>query len=307
MRRLGHPIVAIAAVLPAMDAKKTPFTTAPGYHMGLTSRLHGASAAQARVAATFSTTTMSRTATVTPHREFLQSIFNRKAEKVKVDTVNFDKETLRYRGSLFGMPADTVIFYVKLTASVVTVTAVLYVFLKGYVFLSRFSLQTVARMGFMGGFVTCMICYTTVLQLIRRSQINASAVYNQSIALVMHNEKVQQFLGSHPRTGDFKSYCATGGFKLPLLRRIRSGSYELSDLLGLKQRRLQMLFVLKNPGSGHEGVVSCDVRKESTGFMTSTNYFNSLSITLTDGKSKDPETIILIGRPEDVVYRKLLR
>lgn len=241
------------------------------------------------------------------HRTFLDSFLGRQQHKVKLDDVAYDKTTTRYSGTIFGFPADNVVFYAKVAGATIAILAAVYVFFKGYVILSRFSLQTVARMGFMGGFATCLICYTTALSLVRRYRINAGTVYNQSIALVMHNEKVVQHLGSHPRTGEFRAYNSIGGFKLPLLRRIRSGSYELADLLGLKQRRLQMLFTLKNPSSGNEGLVSCDVRKESTGFMSSTNVYKSLSITLySENKKAEPETIILVGKPEDVVYQSLI-
>ncbi|EPY43636.1 hypothetical protein AGDE_00285 [Angomonas deanei] len=142
----------------------------------------------------------------------------------------------------------------------------------------------------------------------KKMRINPNAVYNQSIALVMRNEKVTQFLGSHPRTGDFKTYSETGGFKFPLVRRIRSGSYELSDLLGLKPRRLQMLFVLKHPNNGREGLVSCDVVRDGVGPFNSSNVYTSLAITLTEhGTQKQPETLIIIGKPEDLINRSFLR
>jgi hypothetical protein len=254
-----------------------------------------------------SVSTMSFTPVQAPRRTFLDSLFGRQQSKVKLDDVAYDKTTTRYSGTIFGLPADNVVFYSKVAAGTVLTLLAVYVFFKGYIILSRFSLQTVARLGFMGGFVSCLICYTTALSLVRRYRINAGTVYNQSIALVMRNEKVVQHLGSHPRTGEFRAYNSVGGFKLPLLRRIRSGSYELADLLGLKQRQLQMLFTLKNPANGNEGLVSCDVRKESSGFMASTNVYKSLSITLySEGKKGEPETIILIGKPEDVVYKSLV-
>nr|CAJ2476349.1 unnamed protein product [Leishmania braziliensis] len=257
--------------------------------------------------------TQSPQSPVPPHalcvaqRSFMDSVFGRPQTKVKLDDVAYDKSAPHYSGTVFGLPADNVIFYSKVAAGTFATLVVVYIFFKGYVLLSRFSLQTVARLGFMSGFACCLISYTVALSLIRRYRINAETVYNQSIALVMRNEKVVQHLGTHPRTGDFRTYNATGGFKLPLMRRIRSGSYELSDLLGLKQRRLQMLLTLKNPSSGNEGLVSCDVRKESTGFLSSTNVYKSLSITLySENKKAEPETIILIGKPEDVVYRSLI-
>ncbi|EPY37072.1 hypothetical protein STCU_00225 [Strigomonas culicis] len=199
------------------------------------------------------------------------------------------------------------LFYAKVFFGLVAVYTVLYVIFKGYSVLTHFSLQNVARLGFLSGFGTCFLLYSLLITCIRRSGINPNAVYNQSIALAMHNEKVQQFLGSHPRTGDFKAYCSTGGFKLPLVRRIRSGSYELADLLGLKPRRLQMLFVLKHPSNGREGLVSCAVQREGTGLFASTNVYTSLAISLSEpGAQEPPETIILIGKPEDVISRSFL-
>lgn len=244
---------------------------------------------------------------VMPGRTFLNSLFHREKPKVALDDVTYDKTSPRYQGTIFGLPADNVVFYAKVAGGTVITLMMVYIFFKGYVLLSRFSLQTVARLGFLSGFGSCLICYTTAIALFRRYRINADTVYNQSIALVMRNEQVIRHLGTHPRTGDFRTYDASGGFKLPLLRRIRSGSYELSDLLGLKPRRLRMLLTLKNASSGNEGLVSCDVRKESTGFLSSTNVYQSLSVTLYDADKKaEPETIILIGRPEDVVYHSLI-
>ncbi|ESL11115.1 hypothetical protein TRSC58_01144 [Trypanosoma rangeli SC58] len=231
-----------------------------------------------------------------------------KAKHVKVEDVLFDKQSTHYAGTIFGFSADAVIFYAKTGAVVCAILVVVGVFLKGYVMLSRFSLATVARLGFMSGFLCSAVLYTVTLAVIRRFRINPNAVYNQSIALVMRNERVVQHLGSHPRTGDFKAYCQTGGFRLPLIRRIRSGSYELSDLLGLKPRKLQMMFILRNPANGREGLVTCDVRRESTGFMGSENTFRSLAVTLTDAaRTSAPQTVVVIGRPEDVVYRGLMK
>lgn len=235
------------------------------------------------------------------------SFRSRQNDTVKVDPKSFDKESVHYTGKLFGLEADNFIFYAKVGGGILTIVLIAHLFLKGYIIMSRFSLQNVARLGFMGGFVTCLIGYTTFLTILRRRSINANAVYNQSIALVMRHEKVVKLLGSHPKTGEFKAYASSGGFKLPLLRRIRSGSYELSDLFGLKQRRLQMLFVLKNGSNGYEGLVACDVRKEAVGFFSSVDVYKSLSITLSDPeKIQAPETVVLVGRPEDVVYFSML-
>lgn len=245
------------------------------------------------------------TSLTTPRRNFFN--FGKRNDGVKVDPSTFDKESVHYTGTMFGFDADNFMFFVKVGGGVFAILFFVHLFIKGYSILTRFSLQTVARMGFIGGFLTCLIGYTTVLTVIRRRAINANAVYNQSIALVMRHERVVKLLGSHPKTGEFKTYAASGGFKLPLLRRIRSGSYELSDFLALKPRRLQMLFVLKNTTTGYEGLVACDVRKESTGFLSSTEVFKSLSITLSDSaKVQPPETVVLIGRPEDVVYYSML-
>ncbi|KEG14541.1 hypothetical protein DQ04_00411050 [Trypanosoma grayi] len=236
------------------------------------------------------------------------SFLRRKVPRVKVEEALFDKQSTHYTGTIFGLSADAVVFYSKAGAAVFCIILVFGVFIKGYAMLSRFSLATVARLGFMSGFVSSAVLYTVVLAVIRRFKINPNAVYNQSIALVMRNESVVQHLGAHPRTGDFKAYCYSGGFRLPLLRRIRSGNYELSDLLGLKERRMQMMFILRNPANGREGLVTCDVRRETTGFMASTNTYRSLAVTLTDaGRTTEPKTVVVIGRPEDVVYRGLMR
>lgn len=184
-------------------------------------------------------------------RYLFNNLVGKTTSKVKLDDITYDKESLHYRGNLFGVSADSIMHYVKITFSVLTIIVCVYVFLKGYVLLSHFSIETVARLGFTAGFVSCLICYTTLLTVVRRYQINANAVYNQAIAIAMRNDKVQRMLSSHPRTGEFKTYSYSGGFRLPLLRRIRSGSYELADLFALKQRRLQMLFTLKNTVNGY--------------------------------------------------------
>ncbi|KAH9600303.1 hypothetical protein LSM04_003028 [Trypanosoma melophagium] len=235
------------------------------------------------------------------------SFLRSKPQQVKLEETLFDKQTVHYTGTIFGFPADAIVFYAKTGAAIIAVLVVFTLFLKGYAVLSRFSLATVARLGFMSGFLSSAVLYTALLALVRRFKINPNAVYNQSIALAMRNDRVIQHLGSHPRTGDFKAYCETGGFRLPLIRRIRSGSYELSDLLGLKPRKMQMMFILRNPANGREGLVTCDVRRESTGFMSSSNTFKSLAVTLTDtSRTLETQTVVVIGRPEDVVYRGLM-
>eukprot|EP00658_Telonema_sp_P-2_P057711 TRINITY_DN46125_c0_g1_i1.p1 TRINITY_DN46125_c0_g1~~TRINITY_DN46125_c0_g1_i1.p1 ORF type:complete len:183 (-),score=51.52 TRINITY_DN46125_c0_g1_i1:88-636(-) len=130
---------------------------------------------------------------------------------------------------------------------------------------------TIARFGFISGFTTCAVLYSSALLIRRTYHINPNAVYNQSIALALKHPEVQSLLGTHPKTGEFRAYCATGGFKLPLMRRIRSGSYEIADLLALRPRRLQMIFFLKNTINGKEGMVTVDVQKESTGTVSYTH------------------------------------
>ncbi|KAG8343818.1 hypothetical protein ERJ75_001190500 [Trypanosoma vivax] len=234
------------------------------------------------------------------------SVFRPRTPRVTLEETRFDKQSVRYTGKIFGVPTDVVVFYAKIGASLCCVFLLVRFFLKGYGALSRFSLATVARLGFACGFVSCAALYTAILSFARRFRINPNAVYNQSIAMAMRNERVLKHLGTSPRTGDFKAYSETGGFRLPLIRRIRSGSYELSDLLGLKPRRMQMMFILRNQVDGREGLVTCDVRREATGFMTSTNTFKSLAVTLTDSSRSAAQTVVLVGRPEDVVYRGLM-
>jgi len=250
------------------------------------------------------------TATTTSRRFFIQKLLGRKsAPKVTVETAVFDKTSSHFAGKFLGIPMDAIVFYSKVGGAVFVVWFIVHLFFKGYAYLTDFSLHTVARLGFMGGFMTCAVLYTLALQLRHRIQINPNAVYNQSISLVMRNSTALEFLGPHPRTGDFKAYCATGGFKLPLLRRLRSGSYEIGDLLGLKPRRLQMMFILRNPANGREGLVTVDVQKEQSGFMRSTDTFRSLAVTLSDTATSTGEqkTLVIIGRPEDVVYRGFMK
>jgi hypothetical protein len=228
--------------------------------------------------------------------------------KIQVNDVLYDKTSSKWGGKFFGVPVDTIVYNSKLIGGGLLVCFTLYMFVKGYVWLAEFSLVTVARLGFLGGFVTSAVLYTTALSIRRRAGINPNAVYNQSIALAMRNSQVSEYLGPHPRTGDFKAYCASGGFKLPLARRLRSGSYELSDALGTKPRRLQMMFILRNPVNGREGLVTVDVQKETTGFLSSTDTYKSLAVTLSDtANTGDPKTVVIIGRPEDVVYRGLMK
>lgn len=242
-------------------------------------------------------------------RYFLSKLLGRKeAQKISVDTTVYDKTSAHFAGKFLGVPMDTIVFYAKVSGAVFVVWFIVHLFFRGYVYLTDFSLHTVARLGFMGGFCTCGVLYTLALQFRRRVQINPNAVYNQSISLAMRNVTLQEYLGPHPRTGDFKAYCSSGGFKLPLLRRLRSGSYELADALGLKPRRLQMMFILRNPANGREGLVTVDVQKEQSGFLKSTDTFRSLAVTLSDtANTGEAKTVIIIGRPEDVVYRGFMK
>jgi len=134
--------------------------------------------------------------------------------------------------------------------------------------------------------------------------------------MVMRNPEIANFLGQAPKTGDFRAYCATGGFKLPLLRRMRSGSYELGDLLGTKERRLQMMFVLRGD-HGREGLVSCDVRRSGAG-MYKAYYFRSLAVHLTEPTKDIGEStgdvvgdhhnlIVVVGTKDDVVWKGFMR
>lgn len=252
--------------------------------------------------------TLQKTLFLMPSRSLRSTSLKLESSRVTVNNTAFDKETRRYTGKMFGYSADSFVFYAKVGSGVAAVLIVLFVFMKGYVLLSRFSLQSVARLGFFAGFSTCLILYTTCLAIIRRHAINANAVYHQSIALILQHRTVAELLGSNPSRAEFKTYAMSGGFKLPLLRRIRSGSYTLSDLLGLKPRRLQMLFLLHNKTTGYEGLVSCDVVKQRAGWVSFTDVYKSLSITVSDvKKEKDPQIIVLIGRPEDVVYYNILK
>ena len=226
-------------------------------------------------------------------------------EKVAVDETVYDKQYSHWSGKLFGIPMDRIIYYLKINGGVFLIVGTIYLFFQGYVWLSHFSLATVGKMGFMGGFVTCAVLYTLLLTVRRMYHISPNAVYNQAIAIAMKNPDVLDHLGSAPRTGEFKAYCASGGFKLPLLRRLRSGQYELSDFLGTKPRRLQMMFVLRSTG-GNEGLVSCEVRKSHSKLFSSSYYFQSLSVHLS-GKKKESRTVIVIGGENDVVYQGILK
>jgi hypothetical protein len=236
--------------------------------------------------------------------------FSRKAKPqvVELNEALYDTSTVHYQGTIFGVKTDTLAYYAKFYGGLLLVGAVVYLFFKGYVWLAEFSLVTVGKMGFTAGFLSCGVLYSLGLGLMRRYRIAPNAVYNQAIALALRNEEVVGYLGSHPKTGEFRAYHSSGGFKLPLMRRIRSGSYELSDLLGTKPRRLQMMFVLRSP-DGKEGLVSCDVRTASAG-VHATHYFHSLAVHLSAGSSGDKKpskSVVIIGREDDVVFKGLMR
>lgn len=245
----------------------------------------------------------------TSRTNFLTDLKNKvtgqKSKDVELQQLVYDKETVHYTGKLFGVSTDTLFFYAKMAAVGITVYLVLWTFFSGYQYLMSFSLATVGKMGFMAGFWTSMILATTAAQIKKRYTISPNAVYNQAIALVMKDAHVAEFLGQYPKTGDFRAYHATGGFKLPLLRRIRSGSYELADLLGTKQQKLQMMFILRAPGK--EALVTCDVRKIHTRIFTSSYQFKSLAVHLQDDNPNNIETRVLIGRDEDVIYKGILK
>lgn len=244
-------------------------------------------------------------------RGFFDNPFKRSTPKVTLNDTMYDKQHSRYTGHMLGVKTDDWVFYSKLGAAGLTVFGALYFVAKGYSWLTHFSMAAIARFGFMSGFATCALLYSSALLIQRKMYINANAVYNQSIAMILKHPTVSEMLSTHPRTGEFRAYCATGGFKLPLLRRVRSGSYELGDLLGTKPRRLQMMFLLKNPINGKEGLVTCDVWKEKTGILSSTNTFRSLAVVISDGtgsnSAKDATTVIVVGTEGDLVMRNFVK
>jgi hypothetical protein len=240
---------------------------------------------------------------------FLSDIKNKitgeKAKDVELQQLVYDKEAVHYTGKIFGVSTDALFFYTKMFVIGLTIYLVLWTFFAGYQYLMSFSLATVGKMGFMAGFWCCAICLTTAAQIKKRYTISPNAVYNQAIALTMKDKYVAEWLGEYPKTGDFRAYHQSGGFKLPLLRRIRSGSYELADLLGTKQQKLQMMFILRAPQK--EALVTCDVRKIHSRIFTSSYQFKSLAVHLKDNNTKTTETRVLIGRDEDVIYKGILK
>ena len=240
----------------------------------------------------------------------MPSFMTKKFPRVTLDEVLYDRQSVHYSGTILGIKTDRLVYYAKLGGAVFVVCMGLYCIARGYSWLTEFSMATIARFGFISGFTTCAVLYSSALLIRRTYHINPNAVYNQSIALALKHPEVQSLLGSHPKTGEFRAYCATGGFKLPLMRRIRSGSYEIADLLALRPRRLQMIFFLKNTINGKEGMVTVDVQKESTGIITSTNTFKSLAVIVGDTSSigKDEQrTIILVGTEGDMFMKTFAR
>lgn len=228
-----------------------------------------------------------------------------KSETPQLQQLVYDKENVHYTGKIFGISTDTLFFYAKVGSIGLAVYLVVWTFFAGYQYLMSFSLAAVGKLGFMAGFWTSFILANTFAQLKRRYTISPNAVYNQAIALVLKDQHVRDFLGEYPKTGDFRAYHASGGFKLPIMRRIRSGSYELADLFGTKPQRLQMMFILR--AQDREALVSCDVRKMHTRLFSSSYQFKSLAVHLKDKKSKEAESRILIGRDEDVIYQGIMQ
>lgn len=229
----------------------------------------------------------------------------KKGPEVELQELVYDKETIHYTGKIFGVSVDSLFFYGKMLVIGLSVYLLVWTFFAGYQYLMSFSLAAVGRLGFIGGFWTCFILTNIAAQFRRRYAISPNAVYNQAIALTMKDKYVKDFLGEYPKTGDFRAYHASGGFKLPLLRRIRSGSYELADLFGTKPQRLQMMFILRSPG--REALVSCDVRKMHTRLFSSSYNFKSLAVHLKDTKTKATESRVLLGRDEDVIYQGIMK
>jgi hypothetical protein len=240
-------------------------------------------------------------------RSFFGPFKSRSTQRITLDEKTYDKQVTHFTGKIFGISTDTLWHHLKLNSGVFLACGTFYLFFKGYAWLTQFSLATVGRLGFMGGFVSCAVLYSSALILKRRYQIIPNAVYNQALAIVLKDAKVASYLGAHPKTGEFKAYCATGGMKMPLPRRIRSGQYELADLIGSKPQRLQMMFILRS-ADGKEGLVSCDVHKSGSMFGTSASYyFNSLAVHLSSGSSDGkPATQIVIGKSEDIVYKGIM-
>ena len=235
----------------------------------------------------------------------VDKVTGKKSADVELQQLVYDKESVHYTGKIFGISTDTLFFYGKMAVIGLSIYLVVWTFFAGYNYLMSFSLAAVGRLGFMAGFWTCFILFNIAAQFKRRYTISPNAVYNQAIALVMKDSHVKEFLGEYPKTGDFRAYHASGGFKLPLLRRIRSGSYELADLFGTKPQRLQMMFILRSPG--REALVSCDVRKMHTRLFSSSYNFRSLAVHLKDTKTKETESRIILGRDEDVIYKGIMK
>lgn len=241
---------------------------------------------------------------VTPRRAFVNRLFGSKSStpRVQLDEALYDKSQVHYTGKIFGVSTESLVYSLKLNGSIIVVCGILYLIFKGSVYLTSFSLATVGKMGFFSGFATAILLGSTIVTVKRRYHIPPNAVYNQAIAMCMKNTRVAAFLGQYPKTGQFRAYCATGGFKLPLLRRIRSGSYELADLIGTKPRKLQMMFTLQS-ADGKQGLVSCEVRKaEGTGFLSGSYYFHSLAVHLVDPQAKTKEAVVLVGNETDIIY-----
>lgn len=227
--------------------------------------------------------------------------------KILVDEILYDNYRSHYRGKIFGVSADKVIFHFKINSGVAICCFGIYWFLYGGEHLSRLSRSSFARLSFVSGFCSCAAIGAMGLALKKWYHVPPNAVYNQAIAIVLKNERVNRVLGRFPEVGEFKAYSTLGGFKFPLPRRFRSGQYELADALGLKKRRLQMVFTLFDPTSGAEALVSCEAEKARTGFLKRANYFTAINVHLYHPqKPVEQPLVFILGDQSDTLYKGLI-
>lgn len=110
-------------------------------------------------------------------RTFFDNPFKRSTPKVTLNDTLYDKQHSRYTGVMFGVKTDDWVFYGKLGAVGLGVFGALYFVAKGYSWLTHFSMAAIARFGFMSGFATCALLYSSALLIQRKMYINANAVY----------------------------------------------------------------------------------------------------------------------------------